>query len=152
MIHQQLGLVVSAPLVVFAEDRHEGLRKRALGKQAAQQVGQTGGDNIGVVFNARTEEARDQHVPHEGQNARNQRQTANGGEGFEEIHTGYGLSAGNAAHHTIAPHSPCSTVKVSIYFGILTGNTQIVRVLHLGIGPTAPYEKLCAHTSITMEH
>ena len=86
VIHQQLGLVMAAPALVFAEDRHEGLRERALGEQAAQQIGQLERDEEGVRRHARAEDPRDQHIADEGQDARNQRQAADGRKDFEQIH------------------------------------------------------------------
>jgi hypothetical protein len=63
-----------------AEDGHEGLRERALGKHAAQQVGQAEGDEEGVGRHAGAEGARDDEVAHEAEDAGQQGHAADGGE------------------------------------------------------------------------
>ena len=86
VIDQQFGFVVPAPVTVFAENRHERLRERALGEQAAQQVGQLERDEKRIRRRARAEDPRDQHIAHKGEDARKQCQAADGGEGFKEVH------------------------------------------------------------------
>ncbi len=86
VVDQQLGLFMPAAVPVFAEDRHERLRERALGEQAAQQVGQPERDEERIGRHARAEHARDQHVAHEGEDARNQGQAADRGQRFKKIH------------------------------------------------------------------
>ena len=86
VIHQHAGLGVPAPGLVFGQNRHEGLRKRALGEQPAQQVGDAEGDEEGVGVEPRAEDAGDDGVAHEAENARQQRHAAHGGEGLEQIH------------------------------------------------------------------
>jgi hypothetical protein len=54
---------------VFAEDGHEGLRECALGKHAAQQVGQPEGDEEGIGGRTRAEGARDEEVAYETEDA-----------------------------------------------------------------------------------
>ncbi len=83
VIHQQLGFLVPAPVPVFAEDGHEGLRKCPFGEHAAQQVGQLERNEEGIGRHARTEHPCDQHIAGEGQDARHQGQAADSGEGFE---------------------------------------------------------------------
>ena len=47
MIDQALRLPIAEPVLVFTEDRHEGLGEGAFGEQPAQQVGQLEGDEKG---------------------------------------------------------------------------------------------------------
>ena len=102
VIDQQPGLVVPAPVPVFAEDRHERLRESAFGEQSTQQVGQFERHEERVGCRPRAEYPRDQHIAHKREDARNQCQAADGSEGFKEVHSSY-VYAANAAHHTIAP-------------------------------------------------
>jgi hypothetical protein len=87
-IDQGPGFGRAARLRYSAEDGHEGLRECALGKHAAQQVGQAEGDEEGVGHHAGAEGAGDDEVAHEAQDARQQGHAADGGQGAEQVHAG----------------------------------------------------------------
>jgi hypothetical protein len=86
MVDQQPGFLVAALVLVFAEDRHEGLRESAFGEHPAQQVGQLEGDEEGVGRQAGAKGAGDDEIADETENARQQRHAADRGEGAEKIH------------------------------------------------------------------
>ena len=81
-----MGGLGALAVLVFRQDGHEGLRKRAFGKHAPQQVGQAEGDEEGVGRHAGPEGARDHEVAHEAEDAGQQRHAADGGEGAQEVH------------------------------------------------------------------
>ena len=60
MVGQLLARFLAMLVLVFRQDRHEGLRERTLGKQAAQQVGDAEGNNEGVRVGAGAKGAREQ--------------------------------------------------------------------------------------------
>jgi hypothetical protein len=80
VIDQQLGFFMPAPVLVFAEDRHERLRKRPLGEQSAQQIGQFESHKESICCHARAEYPGNQHVAHKGEDARNKGQAADRGQ------------------------------------------------------------------------
>ncbi|CFE02793.1 Uncharacterised protein [Bordetella pertussis] len=77
-VEQRAYLRVAAFGAGRAQDGHEGLRERAFGKQAAQQVGNTEGDPERIGQGARAERARHQDVAHQAGDARQQGETADG--------------------------------------------------------------------------
>jgi hypothetical protein len=60
MVGQLLAGLLPVLVLVFGQDRHEGLRERAFGKQAAQQVGDAEGHDKGVGVGAGAKGAREQ--------------------------------------------------------------------------------------------
>ena len=62
MVGQNARRAIALLIFVLRKDRHEGLRERALGKQAAQQVGDAQGDEEGVGVDRRAEGPRDQKL------------------------------------------------------------------------------------------
>src|SRR5690606_18639906 len=68
------------------QDGHEGLRERAFGEQAAQQVGNAERHPESVGQRAGAECARDQDVADQAGNARQQREDADGGGRAEQTH------------------------------------------------------------------
>jgi len=66
------GFRFAALFLVFGQYRHEGLRKGAFGKDAAQQVGQFEGHKEGVGSEAGAEYAGNDGVADKAQHARNQ--------------------------------------------------------------------------------
>ncbi len=86
MFDQQQRFLVAAPVLVFAENGHEGLRKRAFGEHTAQQVGQLEGDEEGIRRQPGAEGAGDDEVANETENSREQRHAADRRQGAEKIH------------------------------------------------------------------
>ena len=68
------------------QQRHEGLRERALGEEAAQQVGNAEGDPEGVGQRIGAEEPRHQLLAHQAGDARSEREQGNSRGGPEETH------------------------------------------------------------------
>jgi hypothetical protein len=62
------------------------LRKRAFGKQTAQQVGDAKGHKKSVGCDTGAKNASDEYIPHESQNTGYQRHSADSSEGFKQIH------------------------------------------------------------------
>ncbi len=83
LIDQGFGRGVAVAVLVFRQNRHEGLRKRAFGEQPPQQVGNLEGDEEGVGHHPRAECARDHRVADKPQDAREQGHAADRSEGFE---------------------------------------------------------------------
>jgi hypothetical protein len=77
---------VAVALARGGQDRHEGLRERALGKQPAQQVGDAEGDVEGVGGGAGAEGRGDQLLAHQTGDARDQREQGDGGSGLQQVH------------------------------------------------------------------
>ena len=86
MVDQALGGGVAMPGLVFGQDRHEGLREGALGKQAAQQVGDAKRDNEGVGVGRLPEGAREQALAQQSGNPGQHRHAGNCCEGSEQVH------------------------------------------------------------------
>ncbi len=70
------------------QQRHERLRERAFGEQAAQQVGDAERDVVGVGEAAGAEARGDQLLTHQAGHARGERQQRNRRGGLEKIHRG----------------------------------------------------------------
>jgi hypothetical protein len=86
VIDEQARVVLAAPVLVFREDRHEGLGECPLGEQPSQQVGDPERDEKRVGGKARAECARDHHIANEAENARDERHAAHHRQGLEQIH------------------------------------------------------------------
>jgi hypothetical protein len=84
-IDQAHGLVIAALAVVLVQDRHEGLRERAFGKNAAQQVGDAERHIEGVGHVRGAKGTGDQDFAHQAGDAREHRQAADGGKRFEQV-------------------------------------------------------------------
>jgi hypothetical protein len=95
-VHELPGFVGAAPVPVFAENRHKGLRESAFGKQPAQQVGQLEGDKEGVGEHPGTKGAGNHEVADETENPRQQGHAADGGEGLQEVHCAGRFRAGQS--------------------------------------------------------
>ena len=62
MLGEETGGTLASLLEPPGEERHEGRVEGALGKQAAEEIGQALGDEEGIGHLARAQDARDQHV------------------------------------------------------------------------------------------
>ena len=62
----------------FGKHRHEGRVERAFGKEAAEHVGQAECRDKGVHHRARADQAKDQHLAHDTQNAAQERPEPDG--------------------------------------------------------------------------
>ena len=60
MVDQGLGGLLAVLGFIFRQDRHEGLRERAFGEQAPQQVRQAECDNEGIGIGRGAKGAREQ--------------------------------------------------------------------------------------------
>ena len=67
--------------------RHKGGAERALGEQAAEQIGQALGDEKSVRHRSRAEHRRGQDIAGEAEDAAHHRQRADGGDRTEQGHT-----------------------------------------------------------------
>src|SRR5438552_18964659 len=70
---------------MLGEDRHESLREGALGEQPQQQVRDAEDDEEGVGGEARAEGAGDDEVAQVAQDAADQGQVADRGQGAQEV-------------------------------------------------------------------
>jgi hypothetical protein len=75
-------------LVALCEQRHERGVERALAEQAAEEVGEAEGDDVGVGDRPGAEAGGDQDVAHEAEHAAHEREPADRGEGAVESHGG----------------------------------------------------------------
>ena len=81
MVDQAVGFVRAAFVLIFRQDRHESLGEGPLGEHAAQQVGESEGDDEGVHLDAGAKGAGLNEVAHKTQDPRQQGHAADRGEG-----------------------------------------------------------------------
>jgi len=86
VVDQGLGGFLAVFRLVFGEDGHEGLRERALGEQAPQQVGQAERDVEGIGEIRGAEGGGKQAFTQQSGDARHHGHAGDGGEGLEQIH------------------------------------------------------------------
>ena len=95
--HEAVQLLARADGGVFGEHGDDGRRQRALGQQPAQDVRDAIGDEEGVGDRPGAEHEGDDHVPHEAEDAADQRGAADGAERADDLP----LEAGRLAHLVI---------------------------------------------------
>jgi hypothetical protein len=108
-----LGRIVSQPVLVFRQNRHESLRERAFGKQTTQQVWDFESDEKCVGEQSRTEYAGNEGIAHESENTREQGHAAYRSEGFEKVH-GQNLLCVHCAGRAGAPQLRWRGCKTSL--------------------------------------
>jgi hypothetical protein len=86
VVDEQTGVGITTPVLVFGKDGHEGLGECPLREQAPQQIGDLEGNEKRIGGHASAESPRDDRVPHEAEDAGNQRHAAHRGERFQQIH------------------------------------------------------------------
>ena len=86
MVDQGLGFRRRALVPIFRQHGHEGLGKGALGKHAAEQIGQAEGDEKRVGGGPGTEHPGDDEIADKTKDAREQGHATDRGQGFEQIH------------------------------------------------------------------
>ena len=79
-----LGLIRSG--FILRQHRYKGLGKRALGKQAAQEIGDLEGHQKGVRGGIRAEDTGKHHVPQQSHDTGQEGHGTDHGGGFEEAH------------------------------------------------------------------
>jgi hypothetical protein len=85
MVDQLAGGGIALLGLVFGQDRHEGLRKRAFAEQAAQQVGQAEGDVEGVGIGGGAEGTGKQGVAQQAGDAGQHRHAGDGRQGLSRF-------------------------------------------------------------------
>ena len=100
MVDKLTGFCRATLVLVFAKNRDNRLRESAFCKQAAQQVRQFEGDKERISEHSGAEDSGDNEIANEAEDAREQRHSADGGEGFKKIHYGF-----RAAHRAREPPS-----------------------------------------------
>ena len=83
---ERLGRLDPIRFDTAREHRHEGHRERALGEQAAEQVGELKGDEKDIGAGAGAEHGGNQDIAQEAQDPADQGKAANGGDGTQKHH------------------------------------------------------------------
>src|SRR5467141_1784919 len=101
-------------IFVLGEDRHESLRERALGEQPPQLVRDAEGDEEGVGGEAGAESAGDDEVAQVAQDAADEGQAADRGQGAQEVHAKIRpLSGPTSSWQTSSPPASAPTRRCS---------------------------------------
>src|SRR5437879_11913413 len=99
---------------MLGEDRHESLREGALGEEAPQQVRDAEGDEEGVGGQAGAEGAGDDEVAQVAQDAADEGQAADRGQGAQEVHARIRpLSGPTPSCQTSSPRASARTRRCS---------------------------------------
>ena len=86
MVDQGTGFNLVAGVFALRQDRHKSLRKRTLGEQAAQQIGNPERNEESIGIQTGAERAGDQELADEAGDAGEQRKAADFRESAQKIH------------------------------------------------------------------